>query len=248
MARPEEKAQAMLNKWIKMREDHNKETTGLSLGRRPYLASMCEHKNDAEKYRRDILREISNGVRDIQNPGLGEHGVRDLNDKINKLLREKWHWNKRILELGGPNYNQIERRRQIEESDDQAGLQGSGGYRYFGEARNLPGVKEMFARHAARAVAKRRRGDLHKHITPDYFGLRDEEDGVLLELEAEHERTRARKVRTPTEDDDDDDDEEARFAADGDAVAAHLAIPTQEIVEQVVLERKKHELLNNLTF
>lgn len=27
-----------------------------------------------------------------------------MNDAINKLLREKYHWEKRILELGGPSY------------------------------------------------------------------------------------------------------------------------------------------------
>ena len=35
---------------------------------------------------------------------LGEHKIRDLNDEINKLLRTKAHWERRILELGGPNY------------------------------------------------------------------------------------------------------------------------------------------------
>ena len=37
--------------------------------------------------------------------GLGEFRVRDLNDEINKLLREKRHWEERILDLGGPDYN-----------------------------------------------------------------------------------------------------------------------------------------------
>ena len=36
--------------------------------------------------------------------GLGEFRIRDLNDEINKLLREKRHWQDRILELGGPDY------------------------------------------------------------------------------------------------------------------------------------------------
>lgn len=43
-------------------------------------------------------------VGEIQNPGLGEFKIRDLNDEINKSLREKTHWDKRIIELGGPNY------------------------------------------------------------------------------------------------------------------------------------------------
>ena len=36
--------------------------------------------------------------------GLGEFRIRDLNDEINKLLREKRHWQDRIIELGGPDY------------------------------------------------------------------------------------------------------------------------------------------------
>jgi hypothetical protein len=40
--------------------------------------------------------------------GLGEYKLRDLNDQINKLLREKGHWQRRIRELGGPNYGMSE--------------------------------------------------------------------------------------------------------------------------------------------
>ena len=35
---------------------------------------------------------------------LGEHRIRQLNDHINKLIREKGHWERRIKELGGPDY------------------------------------------------------------------------------------------------------------------------------------------------
>lgn len=41
---------------------------------------------------------------EIQNAGLGEHRIRDLNDEINQLLKVKWQWEMRIIELGGPNY------------------------------------------------------------------------------------------------------------------------------------------------
>lgn len=47
---------------------------------------------------------LSLQVGEIQNPGLGEFKIRDLNDSINKLIREKSHWEKRIVDLGGPNY------------------------------------------------------------------------------------------------------------------------------------------------
>eukprot|EP00585_Thalassiosira_rotula_P006047 CAMPEP_0196138972 /NCGR_PEP_ID=MMETSP0910-20130528/6418_1 /TAXON_ID=49265 /ORGANISM="Thalassiosira rotula, Strain GSO102" /LENGTH=182 /DNA_ID=CAMNT_0041399643 /DNA_START=122 /DNA_END=666 /DNA_ORIENTATION=- len=182
MARPEEKAQAMLNKWVKMKQEGDPTSTLSRLAarreKRPFLASHCEHLADAERFRKQIIREISEGVKKIQNVGLGEHAIRDLNDGINKLMREKWHWNRRIKELGGQDFNKLERKAMIlaekeggtntitgtvttDENTDSmgTGLKGSGGYRYFGAAKDLPGVKELFARHAAK-VTKRKRGDV----------------------------------------------------------------------------------------
>ena len=108
----------MLNKWVKMREEGN--ATRPVRGRRPRLASECKNLADAEYYRGQILREITNGITKIQNPALGEHSLRDLNDEINQKMREKYHWNKRIKELGGLDFNSIERQRQIEEGDVQS--------------------------------------------------------------------------------------------------------------------------------
>ena len=36
--------------------------------------------------------------------GLGEYQIRDINDEINKLLKEKNAWEHRIIKLGGANY------------------------------------------------------------------------------------------------------------------------------------------------
>ena len=264
MARPEEKAQNMMNKWVKMRQEADRSSVYSSgehpLKRRPYLASQCEFLHDAEKFRKDILREIGEGIRKIQNAGMGEHAIRDLNDQINKLMREKWHWNNRIKELGGPNYNAIERRQAQAEADLQSvslGLKGSGGYRYFGAARDLPGVKELFDRQAAK-LAKRKRGDVYKYITPDYYGLRDEEDGVLLALEeratkkyvTERERQRLENASETQENDSDDDDNTlgiGGITGAQDAIAAHVAVPSQETVARAILEQKKRELLSRLT-
>ena len=38
---------------------------------------------------------------------MGEYKLRDLNDNINKLLREKGHWEDQIKKLGGPDYKVI---------------------------------------------------------------------------------------------------------------------------------------------
>jgi pre-mRNA-splicing factor ISY1 len=43
-------------------------------------------------------------VSDIQNASLGEHRIRDLNDEINALLKEKSQWEDHIRSLGGPDY------------------------------------------------------------------------------------------------------------------------------------------------
>ena len=64
--------------------------------RRPYLATECEDVKKAEKFRRQIIGEVSKKVAQIQNAGLGEFKLRDLNDEINKLLREKGHWEDRV--------------------------------------------------------------------------------------------------------------------------------------------------------
>lgn len=39
-----------------------------------------------------------------QTAGLSDYEVRDVNDDINKLLREKRHWENQIVALGGANY------------------------------------------------------------------------------------------------------------------------------------------------
>jgi pre-mRNA-splicing factor ISY1 len=201
MARPEEKAMAMLNKWQSMKEDHDSAQTGATdrSGKRPYLSSLCLIKSDAEFWRKQIIQEISKGVADIQNEGMQEHQVRDLNDRINKLLREKFHWNKRIKELGGADYNKLERSAAASAVEEEGGesavsLGGSNGYKYFGAARNLPGVKELFVK-AASDIMKRSRGDVYKQIDTRYYGFVDEEDGVIVQQEREEEERRVREVR-----------------------------------------------------
>ena len=72
--------------------------------RRPYLVSEETDVRRAEKWRNQVIREIAKKVAQIQNAGLGEFKLRDLNDEINKNLREKYAWESRIIELGGPNY------------------------------------------------------------------------------------------------------------------------------------------------
>ena len=114
--------------------------------------------------------------------------IRDLNDEINKLIREKGHWERRIVELGGPNYAKSAPRLTDDEGNQVQGATGKGGgYKYFGAAKQLPGVRELFEKEAPRQI-RRTRHQMYRHIDADYYGFRDDEDGVLEKVEAPAEK------------------------------------------------------------
>lgn len=69
MARNEEKAQAMLNRFLAGKAE---EARGPNQ-KRPYLATECHDLNEADRWRQQILREIGRKVMEIQNAGLGDH-------------------------------------------------------------------------------------------------------------------------------------------------------------------------------
>ncbi|CAN0911295.1 Pre-mRNA-splicing factor ISY1 homolog [Linum grandiflorum] len=186
MARNEEKAQSMLNRFITHKEQEKKKPKE----RRPFLASECRDLADADKWRQQILREIGRKVAEIQNEGLGEHLLRDLNDEINKLIREKTHWERRIVELGGHNYAKHAPKMTDLEGNivDVPNPSGRGpGYRYFGAAKKLPGVRELFEK-PPELRKRRTRYDIYKRIDASYYGYRDEEDGILGKVEVPSEK------------------------------------------------------------
>lgn len=69
MARNEEKAQSMLNRFLAGK----KEEQAKPKDRRPFLATECIDVLEADRWRHQILREIGKKVMEIQNAGLGEH-------------------------------------------------------------------------------------------------------------------------------------------------------------------------------
>jgi pre-mRNA-splicing factor ISY1 len=185
MARNAEKAQSMLNRYLTGKQE---EARG-PRARRPYLASECGDLAAADRWRAQVLREVGRKVMEVQNAGLGEARLRELNDEINKLIREKGHWERRILELGGPDYAKAAPRSDANEGGGGNGGGGGrggrrGGYQYFGAARALPGVRELFEGAPAPKRARRTRAELARRVDADYYGLRDEEDGALVAAEA----------------------------------------------------------------
>ncbi|KAG6415778.1 hypothetical protein SASPL_123196 [Salvia splendens] len=143
MARNEEKAQSMLNHFITMKEEEKRPPKQ----HRPYLASECCDLAEADKLGQQIMHEISRKVAEIQNEGLGEHCIRGLNDEIDKLIQEKVRWERRIVELRGHNYSRYSAKMTDLDGNivDVPNPSGRGpGYRYFGAAKKLPGVRELF--------------------------------------------------------------------------------------------------------
>ncbi|ORX67063.1 Isy1-like splicing factor [Linderina pennispora] len=192
MARNQEKAQSMLYRF--------REAQSIELGihkpkeRRPHLASLANTLDEAEKWRRDVIREISRDVSRIHDSSLPESQIRDLNDGINKLLRAKIHWENRVMELGGPDYRKIGPK-MIDHQGRE--VPGNRGYKYFGRAKELPGVRELFEQQQDSGKARRnQRGDLMKRVDARYFGYRDEDDdGELLAHEAKVKEQWIEKLR-----------------------------------------------------
>ncbi|OXB65355.1 hypothetical protein ASZ78_016999 [Callipepla squamata] len=211
-----------------------------------------------------IIGEISKKVAQIQNAGLGEFRIRDLNDEINKLLREKGHWEVRIRELGGPDYARIGPRMLDHEGKE---VPGNRGYKYFGAAKDLPGVRELFEKEPL-PPPRKTRAELMKSIDAEYYGYRDEDDGILEPLEQEHEKKviaeavekwkmerEARLARGDEEEEeeeniyavDDESDEEGGKEKEGEEgqqkFIAHVPVPSQQEIEEALVRRKKMELL-----
>lgn len=121
---------------------------------------------------------------------MGEFRIRDLNDEINKLLREKRHWENQISALGGPHY-----RRYGPKMFDSEGREvpGNRGYKYFGAAKDLPGVRELFEQEPP-PPPKKTRAELDVLVDADYYGYRDDDDGVLIPLEQKADKIATQKA------------------------------------------------------
>ncbi|KAJ9622608.1 NineTeen Complex (NTC) component [Taxawa tesnikishii (nom. ined.)] len=249
MARNSEKAQSMLFRF-RAAQAADLGILDTSKTRRPKAISQQESIPSCEKWRGQVLKEISRKVSRIQEPSLSDYQIRDLNDELNKLFKEKWQWELRIRELGGPNYMRGGGRVLDEEGRE---IQGGGkGYRYFGRARELPGVKELFE--AATKGPKEDRGperaELRTRVDAGYYGYNlDEEDGTLLAYEREKEKE-AFGVLLATATDDaggrgkEDAEWEPLPGDAGDGVGWKL--PTAEEVEAELLERRRRKLLDKL--
>jgi len=239
----------MLNRWLAYKRE---ERTGIPrMGtKRPSSAASVESVQECERWRMSLIKEIGRKMMQIQSESLGEQRIKDMNDDINRCLREKAAWERRILELGGPNYRKFER---IADEEFMAELEPRPGnddigyvYKYFGASRNLPGIKELFTKKEEERAAKRRRFD-YSIADAEYYGLKDDDSEHLQSLESEAEKKAVEKaVKTWEKENQIKLKEKGAFATPADAeldLVSHMPVPSKEEIEKLVVAKKKQELL-----
>ncbi|KAM0326165.1 hypothetical protein ACHAQA_006760 [Verticillium albo-atrum] len=243
MARNSEKAQSML---FRFREAQAADLGIIDAGRtrRPKMITEVTAIPTCEKWRGQVLKEISRKVSRIHETSLSDYQVRDLNDEINKLMREKYMWEVQIRNLGGPNYMRGGAKIYDESGREIPG--GGKGYRYFGRAKELPGVKELFE--AARSLGaedKPQKGrEERRFVDAAYYGYApDEEDDELLEYEAQKEAEATEHMASTGKQNPPPDWEPLPGDA-GDGKG--WLLPTLEEVQEELIDRRRKRLLDQL--
>jgi len=72
---------------------------------------------------------------------LSDYQIRDINDEINKAMKEKYVWEVQLRNLGGPNYGVGTGGMMVDDQGRE--VPGQRGYKYYGRARELPGTYPM---------------------------------------------------------------------------------------------------------
>lgn len=145
-------------------------------------------------------------------------------------------------------------------------MPGNRGYKYFGAAKDLPGVRELFEQELP-PPPRKTRAELMKDITASYYGYLDDDDGILIALEEKVEKLalqqaieewkeKVKKGEAITGGDEDEniyvteDVEESNKGKSEDPMSllgpkftSHVDVPTQKDIEDALLRKKKRELL-----
>ena len=133
---------------------------------------------------------------------------------------------------------------------------GGKGYRYFGRAKELPGVKELFERQerpeddAGARQGGEKRSELRQRVDAGYYGYNlDEEDGTLLAYEAQQEKEAWDHFMTLGEDLGEKQSKAQREWVElpGDAGdGIRWRVPSLEEVEEELVERRRRKMLEKL--
>ena len=194
----------------------------------------CSSAAACEKWRNQVLKEVTRRISRISDASLTDFQVRDLNDEINKLQKEKHMWEVQLKNLGGTNYIRF----QGNATDAEGRVIGSHkGYKYYGRAKELPGIKELFSELAIPQKHNKTKQDLADlQLDTTYFGYRDEEDGRLLAYEAEREAEARANLLA------DDTSNDTRW--DLTNVPDIQTLPSRAEIEGILVQKRKDALLS----
>lgn len=101
----------------------------------------------------------------------------------------------------------------------------------------MPGVRELFEQEPP-LPPRKTRAELMKDIDADYYGYRDDDDGILEPLERKAEEEYRKMLIEKHEESVEDEEMETSTV---DVKETH--IPTQIEIQEALLLRKKQELL-----
>ncbi|CAK7891380.1 pre-mRNA-splicing factor Isy1p [[Candida] anglica] len=176
MSANNKEAQSGLNRYLALK---NKEAGVLESNpnNRPKYVQNEKSLPQADRWRSTVLGEISSKLTKIQDPAISEFQVRDLNDDLNRLFKEKRAWEYHIKDLGGVDYKHVN-------NSEVTGIQVNG-YRYFGRAKELPDVKEVLEEQKKHRTDQQKRKNTEKEATDalkarerridaSYYGVYDE--------------------------------------------------------------------------
>lgn len=210
--------------------------------------ATCTSIPIAEQNRRDNLKEIHRKIGRIQDKELELVVVRTLNDEINEAIEKIRIWDERIRELGGLTKRSQRRIEEFEAaavgSDEQTELLQFEGKLFFGRARELPEVQD-FLKHRQEidreslelTKMRKQRNEMYAQVDHIYYGLINEEQEKLLKAEEDEIFVEVSQL----------EELEALNEVDLLALREGLNIPTQEQVQEYLVERRKAELLKRYT-
>lgn len=216
--------------------------------RRPKAITTVDSIPACEKWRGQVLKEVGRKIIRIQEPALSEFQIRDLNDEINKLMREKYVWEIQLKKLGGPNYLRSGGGQTIFDAEGNEVPvvigEGHGGYKYYGRARELPDVKELIDRQInsrklqeSQASRDRKMQQRFRDLPASYYGLLEDADTEayenLLAKEAEFSKHQFTQILNNAREDDDE------FTPVPDEL---LNVPSQAEVEVYLVERLRQQI------
>jgi len=183
------------------------------------------------------------------------------------LLKQKLRWENRIIALNGPNYKKESQRVVDAQGAEVPGSKG--GYKYFGAAKQLPAVRELFELKAKEAEEMKKHKphvDLFRVVDASYFAL-NENDAVLAEEEilATKALQQSRRQNMDVDVDSKQTKTESLFPRELDSFSPEvleafqsgdwnmaslgvlsqpLAIPDQDTIAALLLERRKQGILS----